>query len=290
MPNQVKFLAHQIPSLKALGKVVVSTVQKLPKEMPPVPGKVVEETLEPRAQDLLAAYATWCGQSAQGPIETVPSHLFSQWAFPAMAKTFEGLPFRVTSILNQGAKIEIEQQLDARKPLTIEAQLVEANESDGKVRMTQRIITRNVGESKGLNCEVYTFVPVGGGAKSKKSTSSSAKEVTYKTVGEWQSKATDGQEFAFLTGDLNPIHWIPPIAKISGFKNTILHGFGILARTYVLLEQTQQKDISAIDVRFIKPFVMPNTAMVGLNGRGKQRKLQLTDARGTVCMVGTVSF
>ena len=40
---------------------------------------------------------------------------------------------------------------------------------------------------------------------------------------------------AKMTGDFNPIHWIPGAAHASGFRSVILHGFSTLARTIVLL-------------------------------------------------------
>jgi len=288
MPNTVKYLAHQIPSLKALGRVVASSVKKLPKDMPAIPTQPVQDTIPARSSELLDAYHVWTG-AQDVDTNIVPAHLFPQWAFPFMIETFSGLPFRLMSILNQGARIEVHEQVQANQPLKVEATLESAIAGDGKMRMTQRISTIAQGQDKGLVCEVYTFVPHG-----KKSASKQVREATdeskFKEIGAWSATVADGQDFAFITGDLNPIHWIVPYAKISGFKNTILHGFGILARSYALIESTQGKPIRAIDVRFIKPLVLPNQASVLLSGTGKKREVILKDSKGVTCMVGSVEF
>ena len=52
-----------------------------------------------------------------------------------------------------------------------------------------------------------------------------AKEIAF-----YRLKADAGLDFAKLTGDFNPVHWVPAYARALGFPNTILHGFGTLAR------------------------------------------------------------
>ena len=36
-------------------------------------------------------------------------------------------------------------------------------------------------------------------------------------------------DFAKLTGDFNPIHWVPAYARASGFRSCILHGFATMS-------------------------------------------------------------
>ena len=47
----------------------------------------------------------------------------------------------------------------------------------------------------------------------------------------WNLSASAGLEFAKLTGDFNPIHWVPAYARASGFRNVILHGFATMETT-----------------------------------------------------------
>jgi acyl dehydratase len=66
-----------------------------------------------------------------------------------------------------------------------------------------------------------------------------------------------GLDFALLTGDFNPIHWVKPYAKLAGFKSTILHGFASLALSWEDLVQHRLNGdvnaLAALDVRFVRP-------------------------------------
>ena len=78
-------------------------------------------------------------------------------------------------------------------------------------------------------------------------------------------RANAGLDFAKLTGDINPIHWIPAYARMSGFKNTILHGFSTMARAMEAVRRHRVptgKFISKFEVEFRRPLVLP--AKVGI--------------------------
>jgi hypothetical protein len=87
-----------------------------------------------------------------------------------------------------------------------------------------------------------------------------------KELARWNLGTHVGLEFAKLTGDFNPIHWIPPAARANGFRNVINHGFSTMARAIEGLNRSLfSGDVSrleAIDVKFTKPLVLP--AKVGL--------------------------
>ena len=82
----------------------------------------------------------------------------------------------------------------------------------------------------------------------------------------WRLSAHAGLDFAKLTGDFNPIHWVPPAAHAAGFRNVILHGFATLARAIEGMNRTlfagDTNKLATIDVRFTRPLVLP--ARVGL--------------------------
>ena len=82
----------------------------------------------------------------------------------------------------------------------------------------------------------------------------------------WKLGQDAGLSYAKLTGDFNPIHWIPAAARASGFRNVILHGFATLAYACEGLNRgVFAGDVNAlksIDVRFTSPMVLP--AKVGL--------------------------
>jgi hypothetical protein len=89
-----------------------------------------------------------------------------------------------------------------------------------------------------------------------------------------------GLSFAKLTGDFNPIHWIPAIARASGFRQPILHGFAELAFAWEGLNKNllggDVHAIAELEMRLTRPLVLPHE--VGLFVRG--RELFLADALG----------
>jgi hypothetical protein len=81
----------------------------------------------------------------------------------------------------------------------------------------------------------------------------------------WDIPDDAGLDFAKLTGDFNPLHWVGPYAKMAGFPNVILHGFSTMARAYEGLKREAvdaDESIEVLDVKFTKPLVLP--AEVGL--------------------------
>ena len=102
-----------------------------------------------------------------------------------------------------------------------------------------------------------------------------AREIAFFKLG-----ADAGLDFAKLTGDFNPVHWVPRWARAFGFRNVILHGFGTLARAIEALNRgLLAGDVTAlheIDVRFTRPLVLP--ARVGVYVSGD--KVWVGDAPG----------
>jgi acyl dehydratase len=80
-------------------------------------------------------------------------------------------------------------------------------------------------------------------------------------IGWWRLAPDAGLTFACLTGDFNPVHWVTPYAKASGFRSTILHGFATLARSIESMNRVlwagDTRRLAMIDVRFTRPLRLP---------------------------------
>ena len=118
---------------------------------------------------------------------------------------------------------------------------LEGIDDDGKRAIIhQRAVTGTAAQPEAVVTHVYAFVPLSskkdekpaGGAPKKKAppprVPEDAREIAF-----WNIPVSAGLDFAKLTGDFNPIHWIPPAARAAGFKNVILHGFATLARAFI---------------------------------------------------------
>jgi acyl dehydratase len=273
MKTSPALLRYQGPMLAALGRTAlgilkgVDTTAKLE-----TPGPMFSEIVEPRADELIDAYLDWCGTNRASYKDTLPPHLYPQWGFPLLSKTLANLPYKLTSVLNQGTRVEVRGPIPRGVPLRLRARL-EAVEDDGfKVRIHQKLWTGIEGEEDDrLITDVYATIVYkkrDGGAAKKAEESPATVD-----AGTWSVDKWDGFRFGILTGDLNPVHWIPPYAKVAGFKRQILHGFASFARTWEVL--AKDGEIKEADVRFVKPLILPAKVRVLKSKADKKGVMQV---------------
>ena len=185
------------------------------------------------------AYVRWVGGDPSSYKGRVPAHLFPQWGFPLTGKLVEGLSYPMLAAMNGGCKLTINgaaaggraargdraarrrrRRRAARHPRSEDRHRHEVESGSGRraplrVRSAQR-------EENGKD----------GKAKDKARVPVDAREIAFFKLG---PKA--GLDFAKLTGDFNPVHWVPRWARAFGFRNVILHGFGTMARAIEALNR-----------------------------------------------------
>jgi len=141
----------------------------------------------------------------------------------------------------------------------------------------QESVTGTASCPEALVASNHLILPRGGSAKREGATGpkpkkerprvpAEAREILYRKLG-----PKSGLDFAKLTGDFNPIHWLPPAAKAAGFPNVILHGFATMAIACEgIIRNVFSGDASAIthfEVRFVRPLVLPAKVGVFLDGK-----------------------
>jgi hypothetical protein len=233
---------------------------------PTVPGPVHQLTVPPRPRQLIDAYVKHVGGDPASYRRRLPAHLFPQWGFPLTGKLVEGLKYPMLAAMNGGCKLTIHAPLPDDQPLEVTGQLVNVDDDGKRAILDQRIVTGTRTNPEAVVAHLYVFIPLAkanskGDKKEKPRVPVDARELAY-----WKLAPDAGLDFAKLTGDFNPVHWVPRWAKAFGFRNTILHGFGTLARAIEGLRRARfAGDVNAleeIDVRFTRPLVLP--ARVGL--------------------------
>ena len=197
----------------------------------------------------------------------VPAHLFPQWVFPLQARGIEGLQYPIQRVLNGGSRLQMNAPLPLGEPYELKVQLLDIDDNGRRAVIHQRAITSTSTHPEAIVADVYGIVPLGGGDKSSKRKDDRPRvPVMAKELARWQLGTHVGLEFAKLTGDFNPIHWIPPAARANGFRNVINHGFSTMARAVEGLNRSlfsgEVSRLEAIDVKHVKPLVLP--AKVGL--------------------------
>ena len=235
-----------------------------------IPGPELTATVPPRHSTLVRDYIRHVGGDPSWYRDTLPPHLFPQWGFPLLAQTLDPLTYDLRRILNAGCRMEARRPLPAGQPLNIEAQLVEVDDDGRRVLLTERLTTGTDEVPDALECHITALVPLGKGSKdgSKKKKKKEKARVPghAREIHRWRLSATSGRDFAVLTGDINPIHWVAPYARMAGFRGRIAHGFSGMARMAESLNgQLWSGDVSRLanlEVRFVRPLPLP--ARVGV--------------------------
>lgn len=246
------------------------------------PSPELRETLPARPQALVRDYVRRVGGDPAGYKGTVPAHLFPQWGFPLAARTLHGLPYPMLRVVNAGCRLEMRAPLPAGEPLQVRARIESLDDDGRRAVIEQRIVTGTAQEPEAVVAHLFAFVPLtdpkkgeAGVKKPRSRVPIDARELAF-----WSLRADAGLEFAMLTGDLNPVHWVPAYARAFGFKSAILHGFSTLARAVEGLNRAlfcgDTTRLASLDVRFTRPLVLP--ARVGLYVR--DHALWVGDAPG----------
>ena len=261
-----RHVLQQGPVLAAIGRTAwLAVSQKIKRSshseaVPVCPGPVYERTCEPLPQALLDDFVSFLGGRPESYRGQVPAHLFPQWSLPIAARTLEGLTYPMLKVINGGCRMERRGLIPVGQPLSVQGQLTRIDDDGQRALLTERVVTGTAEQPELLIAEFHAYVPLakksGVGKKEKPSVPRDARKIA--TI---KLPANAGLSFAKLTGDFNPIHWLAPYAKASGFKNVILHGFGTFALAAEALVQHvfdgDPEQLQTMEARFTRPLVLP---------------------------------
>ncbi len=244
-----------------------------------VPGPELTKVVEPRDPTLVRDYLRWCGGDPRAYRGRLPAHLFPQWGFPLLGDAISGITYPLARVLNGGCRLEIHADTPADVPLHLTGQLSSVDDNGRRAVLHQRLVTATPDAAPTLTAQVYGVIPLaGGGPKSTKARPRVPGDA--REIGWWRLGPKAGLDFACLTGDFNPVHWVPAYAKAAGFRSTILHGFATLGRAIESMNRVlwagDTRRLATIDVRFTRPLRLP--ARVGCYVQGDQ--IHVGDAPG----------
>ena len=236
------------------------------------PTPAIRGTVAAPSADLIRDYLVWVGGDPSAWSGQVPHHFFPYWAFPWMGKTLEGVPYDVTRILNGGVTLTMNRPIPVGEELQISAQLVSVDDDERRVLFQQRVTTGTRSAPDAQVADIRLILP----KKRKKDDAAKADDAKAdapkivpsdaRELAQWKLKGTAGLDFALLTGDFNPIHWIPAAGRAAGFGGCILHGYATMARAIEGVNASvfagRIDAMQSYDVRFARPVKLPGT--VGL--------------------------
>lgn len=248
---------RQGPVVRAMVRAALRKPHDRPLETP-TPGR--SDTVRPRPEKLIRDYLLHVGGDPVAYRGEVPGHLFPQWGFPLLTEALSAAPYDLRRALNGGCRMVFHKPIPAGEPLQLRARVESVDDDGSRAILEARLWTGTASAPDALESTLRTFVPLkkreGGRKKERPRVPDDAT-----LVDRWKVPADAGLTFAALTGDFNPIHWVPPAARAAGFRNTILHGFSTVARAIESLNQARFAGdvhrLHAIDVRFTRPLVLP---------------------------------
>ncbi|EEF26892.1 conserved hypothetical protein, partial [Ricinus communis] len=220
----------------------------------------VSRVIAPPPDGLVAEYVRWSGASgAADDRDALPPHMVSQWSLPLVGELLLRMPYKLTSVINQGVGLRVHGPLPRRVPLHVSAAVEQVEETPGRIKVVVAVVTGTAQQPSLVEAHLHMsfLIP---GPRPAKAAQARTEELQWQTVGQWHADADDGLRFALLTGDFNPIHWCGPLARRSVFRSLVLHGFGSFVRSYEILRR-QGLRFNDIDVRFVKPVPLPCAAL-----------------------------
>ena len=280
MSVRTKHVLSQGPVLKVLANTAVTALrQRLSSEssdtpLPELPTRELVKVIPPRPKELVRDYVRHVGGDPSAYRGRVPAHLFPQWGFPLQAQSLANLPYPMFKVLNGGCRLEMNAPLPAAEPLTARAWLADIDDNGRRAVLHQVVATGTDAAPDAVVAHMYAIVPLGGGDKNDAPRSKDAARKKDKArvpadaleLARWRLRLDAGLDFAKLTGDFNPVHWVTPYARMFGFRNRILHGFSTMARAIEGLNRNlfsgSANALSVFDCQFTRPLVLP--AKVGL--------------------------
>lgn len=278
-------LPHQLPNMLAMATGGLRSYVPLLRGKP---GREQSQTMAPPPEALLDAYLAWAGVDTARFGDRIPPHFaVSQMALAMISRLTAQAPYPLLSVLNQGVRLRMNAPLPRGSRITLRGQLADASDDGYRARIHSALRMGTAEQPEALLIDAFAAVPLKKRPGSKQKT---AAEPDYRTIGHWQAAADEGVTFFKLTGDFNPIHTLPAVARRTRFGGCIMHGYGAFAQVFEAIRNSGE-DIADIEVRFINALPLPSpqlaiqtAATADAEGR---YALRLIDDAGTVYQVGS---
>jgi hypothetical protein len=199
----------------------------------------------------LAAYDRVCGFRLRDELPATYPHVL---AFPLAMELLTGpFPFSPLGLVHVGNRIEQLRPLQADERLDLRLWAEDLRPHD-RGRQFDLVAEASVdGELVWRDRSVYLHREKSGSSKGGDRSEPPAASAV------WRLPGDIGRRYAKVSGDNNPIHTHPLLAKALGQPGTIAHGMWTKARCLAALEGTLP-DVYTVDVRFKLPLRIPGRA------------------------------
>jgi hypothetical protein len=265
MGVSMRHVLEQGPMLRTLAGTALAALKRhdRAKAKPVVPSQWISAEVHAPSRELVRTFVKHAGGDPSSYRDHLPPHLFPQWALPIASRVLAGLPYPLTRVLNVGCRFESRALLPNGEPLRVRARLEAIDDNGARAILTTRIVTGTAHTPDALVTDVQAFVPLApkNGAPSRSGRSPAVVPIDARELAYARLRANAGLDFAKLTGDFNPIHWVPAYARAAGFRSVILHGFGTFAIAVEALVRRslcgRASALRMVEARFTRPLALP---------------------------------
>jgi hypothetical protein len=146
-------LRHQGPMLLTGARVVGHTIRNalVPASRPGAAPDGMASRIAPVTRviaapppELVEQYLTWAG-AARSYDGLLPPHMVSQWSLPLVGELLR-MPYRLTSVINQGVSLRVCGPLPRNLPLHLSAAVEQIEETPGRIKVVVAVTTGTAGQ------------------------------------------------------------------------------------------------------------------------------------------------
>lgn len=167
--------------------------------------------------------------------------------------------FALIGMVHMDNEMELFKEVASNSPIDIEVSSTQYfNEEKNRIEVNFLV---NFKQNNKLiaNCKSKYLALSGKRPKQeKKSVPAQNDDNNFKKIGDNSFKVKDARTYAHVSGDYNFIHLSPLLAKLFGFKSSILHGMYTTGLVGSQIKNSTNKNLKRLYVQFKKPLLLPN--------------------------------
>ena len=255
-------LDHRPGLGRLYAKAVATARSRRGDQLPETSVEMADVTID---REQLASYAEVCGFRHSDVLPPTYPHVL---AFPLAVTLMvdPSFPFPLPGLVHVANRITQQRALRADERLTLRVRAIDLRPHPRGRQFDMTIEATVAGEPVWAEASTYLRRER---ASSKPASSNPSTSSTPSPSGGgqgggiaptaiWRIPRNIGRRYAAVSGDINPIHLNPLVARLFGFRRAIAHGMWLKARCLAALEGRFPHVLTA-EVEFKSPVLLPST-------------------------------
>ena len=250
-------LDHRPGLGRLYAKAVATARSRRGDQLPETSVEMADVTID---REQLASYAEVCGFRHSDVLPATYPHVL---AFPLAVTLMvdPAFPFPLPGLVHVANRITQQRTLRADERLTLRVRATNLRPHPRGRQFDMTIEATVAGEPVWAETSTYLRRERSRSSRSAKDPSPQPGEGQGGGIAPtaiWRVPRNIGRRYAAVSGDINPIHLNPLVARLFGFRRAIAHGMWLKARCLAALEGRFPHVLTA-EVEFKSPVLLPST-------------------------------